>query len=711
MSPLLIQLGLSAANAGGTALYNGITGDIENNVNNPAISNYITNVSAINSQIAEQQAFDAVNSNLQDFSNVSNNDSLLNLGIQQTSTVNEPNGWQNIGMYTGKQLQNLGNLDIVGTYDTAIQMYKDLFNIGNDSKADKINKEITRVNKQNIDNFYDQVKNNNQRQLREWFMHQSAEGGYLNELNGVTKFNVGGSHSENNYGGIQQGIAPDGLPNEVEEGEIKYKDYIYSARLKPSKSMLKEFNLPEKYVGKTFAELADILQQESKDRPNDPVSLQTLDDWMSRLAGAQEEYKAKQEERRLAKVIDNMSDEEKAALMSSLGQPMAQEGIDLGQPMYKSGGKIYIKPENRGKFTASAKRAGMGVQEFARHVLANKEDYSSTQVKRANFARNFGGHKHAGGGHLAESGRSLNIPNNDNLLQNLAFITALNNSVPYNMYSGYNNAMNVQDKLNEFKVNLPSTSNNSISLVPETTISETLDDALSFKPITIPKDSKLDNNINLSSLRYAPALGAALGALEARLQPKDYTLANELRDIASQYKPISAPHIGGYRRYTPYDVNLGDAENIALTARALEANRGQNRATQGALNTAVLNAAQKTAAARNLAAQQANEANRLAVDTYNLGIDQFNAQRDTQYDQLNQQILNNRLRTLMSAAQAEDDSRTAWAQNVSGTTENMYNQLGNVGRDEWNRNQRDIYLRDLGYDPVALLSLFNLNKG
>jgi len=49
---------------------------------------------------------------------------------------------------------------------------------------------------------------------------------------------------------------------------------------------------------------------------------------------------------------------------------------------------IKINPANRGKFTASAKRAGMGVQEFARHVLANKEDYSSTQIKRANFARN-----------------------------------------------------------------------------------------------------------------------------------------------------------------------------------------------------------------------------------------------------------------------------------------------------------------------------------
>lgn len=49
---------------------------------------------------------------------------------------------------------------------------------------------------------------------------------------------------------------------------------------------------------------------------------------------------------------------------------------------------INIKPENRGKFTASAKKAGMGVQAFAAKVLANKDKYSSTQVKRANFARN-----------------------------------------------------------------------------------------------------------------------------------------------------------------------------------------------------------------------------------------------------------------------------------------------------------------------------------
>lgn len=56
----------------------------------------------------------------------------------------------------------------------------------------------------------------------------------------------------------------------------------------------------------------------------------------------------------------------------------------------KKGG-IHINPKNKGKFTASAKRAGMGVQEFARHVLANKDKYSTTQIKRAAFAKGIGG--------------------------------------------------------------------------------------------------------------------------------------------------------------------------------------------------------------------------------------------------------------------------------------------------------------------------------
>ena len=53
----------------------------------------------------------------------------------------------------------------------------------------------------------------------------------------------------------------------------------------------------------------------------------------------------------------------------------------------KEGNKIYIKKKNRGKFTASAKRAGMGVQEYAQKVL-NDPNATPLQKRRANFARN-----------------------------------------------------------------------------------------------------------------------------------------------------------------------------------------------------------------------------------------------------------------------------------------------------------------------------------
>ena len=54
---------------------------------------------------------------------------------------------------------------------------------------------------------------------------------------------------------------------------------------------------------------------------------------------------------------------------------------------------IHIKPQNKGKFTAKAKAKGMGVQEYARKVLADPKA-SPTLKKEANFARNAKKFKH-----------------------------------------------------------------------------------------------------------------------------------------------------------------------------------------------------------------------------------------------------------------------------------------------------------------------------
>ena len=260
--------------------------------------------------------------------------------------------------------------------------------------------------------------------------HSFVDGGDTG--NGVTMFR-GIKHGQFGLNGIPQGIASDGLPNYVEgggfdkngnplEGEIKYKDYIYSARNKVSKSLLKKYNLPEKYADKKFAEVAEQLQKESKDRPNDPVSKTTLDEMMERLAQAQEEYNYKREQRRLTRAFNRLSPEDKMAFAQmtlpqqppvamenpyqEIPQEEVEQPIDYNLEQYANGGSIHIKPSKKGTFTAAATKHGKSVQAFASQVLANPDNYSTAMVRKANFARN-ASKWHSDGGHLFQDGRHI----------------------------------------------------------------------------------------------------------------------------------------------------------------------------------------------------------------------------------------------------------------------------------------------------------------
>lgn len=64
---------------------------------------------------------------------------------------------------------------------------------------------------------------------------------------------------------------------------------------------------------------------------------------------------------------------------------------------------IHIKEKNKGVFTAWAKAHNKSVAGAASMILKNKDKYSSTLVKRANFARNARKFKHEDGG-LVEYG-------------------------------------------------------------------------------------------------------------------------------------------------------------------------------------------------------------------------------------------------------------------------------------------------------------------
>ena len=75
-------------------------------------------------------------------------------------------------------------------------------------------------------------------------------------------------------------------------------------------------------------------------------------------------------------------------------------GYEDDEFMYAMGGGININPANKGKFTEWAASRGMGVQEAANKVMANKEKYPTNVVQMANFAKNAAKWKKQDGGDI-----------------------------------------------------------------------------------------------------------------------------------------------------------------------------------------------------------------------------------------------------------------------------------------------------------------------
>lgn len=228
---------------------------------------------------------------------------------------------------------------------------------------------------------------------------QRAFGGQINledEMQNTMRNTGVINYSGQTHEGPDEGIPVDAMGNPsqvsqqepaalVEDGEVAYimpgnGTYVFSDKLK--------------YDGKkTFADKAKEIQRKYKLRMKDgkivdPISEVGYNKEMTRLVEAQEAFRE----------VSGVNKEEAIKeQFAEMGLPIENNTLPIG----KDG--IYIKPSKRGTFTAAAKKHGMGVQEFARHVLANKENYSASMVKKANFARNAAKWKHEYGG-FADSG-------------------------------------------------------------------------------------------------------------------------------------------------------------------------------------------------------------------------------------------------------------------------------------------------------------------
>lgn len=135
------------------------------------------------------------------------------------------------------------------------------------------------------------------------FGNRFALGGNLEDTftNGITYINNGGTHESSPIEGVPMGVDPEGVPNLVEEGEVIWdNNYVFSNRLKVPKAIRQKYKLRDSNE-LTFADAALQMQEESKERPNDPISKKGLEDSMTKLMTVQEMIRQEEENNKFAK--------------------------------------------------------------------------------------------------------------------------------------------------------------------------------------------------------------------------------------------------------------------------------------------------------------------------------------------------------------------------------------------------------------------------
>lgn len=238
-----------------------------------------------------------------------------------TQLINQINGLKDFGRIDKGRLGTQGwfNNDVDTAYNSLVQGVQS----ANASRARLIDDAITNVDKQNDARIamnyrafggpifgymsdgaiaYDMARDNLMAKM--WNAQNKAQGQPLstsfaaggllsdNFTNGVIEIGAGGTHEKNPYSGVPMGLAEDGQPNLVEEGEAIYNDYVFSNRLKVPKAVRNKYKLrgPKEM---TFAEAFLNAQKESKERENDPISKNGLDNIAMVLMQSQEDMRAR----------------------------------------------------------------------------------------------------------------------------------------------------------------------------------------------------------------------------------------------------------------------------------------------------------------------------------------------------------------------------------------------------------------------------------
>lgn len=554
----------------------------------------------------------------------------------------------------------------------------------------------------------------------------NAFGGDLNTYGGTYNGGLeyidnGGTHEQNPFNGVPMGTDRNGTPNLVEEGETIWNDYVFSNRLKVPETLTDKYKLSKDI---TFAEASKKLGKEIEEIPNDPISKRTFNSFMQDLQQSQEEVKAKKELAKAKRQFNKLSPQEQLGILN--GTPVQGDNTMLSNPneivsnepqQFDDGGWMfdnmwegapeyqnsYLKgniPYYQGKVSSK----GYSVKDiedtdnyknFTKYALTLPDSHNYWQTlsnktgKDVTYLKN-NYERLRNDGKLGWVHRTPKF-NNISTQADTPFtiyqpLDALGNQKPFNMLSPYGMGYSANDIV-PFSDRMDANGNTIIDLKNKEFIST------DTKKKT---NNKEDNGLLPTWMRYAPIVGSAIGAASSLLSKPDESSADAILTAAreaGQYTPISFNPIGDYIQYNPFDrdyyINKLNAESGAARRAIINQASGNRGNAMAGILAADYNA-QNQLGALARQAEEYNLAQRQKVAEFNRGTNMFNTEGMFKADAANQaakmQVRNTLLQGTMQAERLRQAARQQLAAERSANLTNLFNNIGNIGRENMNFN-------------------------
>lgn len=525
----------------------------------------------------------------------------------------------------------------------------------------------------------------------------NAFGGDLNTYGGTYNGGLeyidnGGTHENNILGGVPMGTDRNGTPNLVEEGETIWNDYVFSNRLKVPETLTDKYKLSKDI---TFAEASKKLGKEIEETPNDPISKRTFNSFMQDLQQSQEEVKAKKELSRVKRQFNKLSPQEQLGILN--GGPVQGDNTLLVNPNQ-------VNPNNTPQQFAEGGYTDRnwlfdnmwegkpiyqdsylkGNIPYYQGKISNK-GYSVKDIESTDNYKNF-------------TKYALTLPDTHSYWQTLSNKTGKDVTYLKNNYERLRN----DGKLGwvhrtplyntDYNIKVP-------DLETPGQRAQELNTMIQDFPTREPRIYEYgdkDNNLLDTRLRYAPVVGSTIGTISSLLSKPDESSADAILTAAreaGQYTPISFNPIGDYIQYNPFDrdyyINKLNAESGAARRAIINQSSGNRGNAMAGILAADYNA-QNQLGALARQAEEYNLAQRQKVAEFNRGTNMFNTEGIFKADTANQaakmQARNTLLQGTMQAERLRQAARQQLAAERSANLTNLFNNLGNIGRENMNFN-------------------------